>query len=440
MANGSSPMSTTQSVVKPATRTRWTIVFMLALGTVVNYIDRVNFGVATPTLMKEFGLGATEMGVLMSAFFWSYTLTMIPVGALLNKMGPHKVLGWAGIAWGAVTMSMAACQGFYSFMVIRIGLGLTEAPAFPANARVVSVWVPKRERTFASAMFDCSARAGNAFAPPIVAYIIAAWGWKASFVITGAMAVVWGIWWLMTYHEPHKHPKITKEELDYIRQDEVVKEDGSIHTHPIPMYRLLTYPVILKAVIAYALYLYIWVVFTFWIPTFLMKAKGLSLKEMGIAASIPFVVGVLMELIGGKVFDKWYDKGATITMLRRTGMGIGMFGAALFIGLTMTSDTAFWAVFWMSCFMGVFSFGASNVWAIPSDIAPYGQAGGVGGIYNFVGNFGALFGPMVTGWFVDHSQYGFNGAFGVCVAFAIVGGLLYIFNSYERLQPKAKDA
>jgi len=440
MSNSSTTLSVSQAVVKPATHTRWYIVFMLALGTVINYIDRVNFGVATPTLMKEFGLGATEMGILMSAFFWSYTITMIPVGALLNKIGPHKVLGWAGISWGAVTMSMAACQGFYSFIAIRIGLGLTEAPAFPANARVVSVWVPKRERTFASAMFDCSARAGNAFAPPIVAYIIALWGWKMSFVITGAMAVVWGIWWLMTYHEPHKHPRITKEELDYIRQDEVVKEDGSVHAHHIPMYRLLTYPVILKAVIAYALYLYIWVVFTFWIPTFLMKAKGLSLKEMGLAASVPFIVGVVMELIGGKVFDKWYDKGATITQLRRTGMGVGMFGAALFIVLTMSSDTAFWAVFWMSCFMGIFSFGASNVWAIPSDIAPYGQAGGVGGIYNFVGNFGALFGPMVTGWFVDHSPYGFNGAFGVCVAFAVIGGILYIWNDYERLLPKAKDA
>ena len=91
---------------------------------------------------------------------------------------------------------------------------------------------------------------------------------------------------------------------------------------------------------------------------------------------------------GGKVFDKWYDKGATITMLRRTGMGIGMFGAALFIWLCMLANSAFWAIFWLSAFAGIFAFGASNVWAIPSDIAPYGQAGGVGGVYNFVGNFG----------------------------------------------------
>lgn len=426
------------SIPKPESGTRWFVVFWLAMGTVINYIDRVNFGVATPTIMKEFGMGTGEMGILMSAFFWSYTLTMIPAGHLLNTIGPKKILGGAAFAWGAVTMATAVCWNFMSFIVIRIGLGLTEAPAFPANARVVSVWVPKRERTFASAMFDCSARAGNAFAPPIVAFIIAAWGWKASFVVTGGLAIVWAILWFMWYHEPADHPKITASELAYIRQDEIVHDDGSIKSHPIPMHRLATYPVIMKAVAAYALYLYVWTVFIFWIPTYLMKVRGLSLKEMGIAASIPFIVGVIAELIGGKVMDKWYDKGATISMLRRTGMGIGMFGAALFIYLCMQATTPTMAIVWLSAFMGIFSFGAANVWAIPSDIAPYGQAGGVGGIYNFVGNFGALFAPIVTGYFAQ-SEYGFNGAFAVCVVFTLVGGFLYIFNTYERLTPKAQD-
>ena len=285
-------------------------------------------------------------------------------------------------------------------------------------------------------MYDASARAGNAFAPPIVTFIIAAWGWRMSFVVTGAMAVVWAIWWLLSYHEPADHPRISKSELAYIRQDEVITDAGAVHVEPISMSRLATYPVILKACLAYAFYLYIWTVFLYWIPTYLMKARGLSLKEMGVAASIPYIFAIFMELTGGKVFDKWYAKGASITKLRRTGMGIGMFGAAFFILMCMQANTAFWAIFWLSAFCGIFAFGASNVWAIPSDIAPYGQAGGVGGVYNFVGNFGALLAPMVTGYLAA-SKYGFNGAFAVCVAFAILGGLLFIFNSYDRLKPKA---
>ena len=436
MANQSVSSGNTQTISKLETGSRWYIVALLALGTAINYIDRVNFGVATPTLMKEFGLGTAEMGILMSAFFWPYTIAMLPSGYLLNKFGPKKVLGFAGIAWGCVTMLVAVCVGFYSFLALRIGIGVTEAPAFPANARVVSVWVPKRERTFASSMFDCAARAGGAFAPPIVAFIIAEWGWRMSFVVTGAMAVVWAIWWLLSYHEPADHPRISKSELAYIRQDEVITDAGAVHVEPISMSRLATYPVILKACLAYAFYLYIWTVFLYWIPTYLMKARGLSLKEMGVAASIPYIFAIFMELTGGKVFDKWYAKGASITKLRRTGMGIGMFGAAFFILMCMQANTAFWAIFWLSAFCGIFAFGASNVWAIPSDIAPYGQAGGVGGVYNFVGNFGALLAPMVTGYLAA-SKYGFNGAFAVCVAFAILGGLLFIFNSYDRLKPKA---
>ena len=191
MANASNTETSAKSVAKPETGARWYIVVLLAAGTMINYIDRVNFGVATPTLMKEFGLGTAEMGILMSAFFWSYTVMMLPSGYFLNKIGPKKVLGIAGIAWGVVTMLVALCQGFYSFLALRIGIGITEAPAFPANARVVSVWVPKKERTFASAIFDCSARVGSAFAPPIVAFIIASWGWKMSFAATGALAVIW---------------------------------------------------------------------------------------------------------------------------------------------------------------------------------------------------------------------------------------------------------
>jgi sugar phosphate permease len=436
MTGQSVTLSNTQITTKPETGCRWYIVVLVAMGTAINYIDRVNFGVATPTLMKEFGLGTAQMGILMSAFFWSYTLAMLPSGYFLNKFGPRRVLGFAGVAWGSVTMLVAGCVGFYSFLALRIGIGVTEAPAFPSNARVVSVWVPKRERTFASSIFDCSARVGGAFAPPIVAFIIAAWGWRASFVITGALALIWGVWWLLAYHEPADHPRISKSELAYIRQDEVITEAGTVHVEPIHMTKLATYPVIMKATVAYALYLYVWTVFLYWMPTYLMKVRGLSLKEMGLAASVPYIVAVFTELGGGKFFDKWYERGASITTLRRTGMGIGMFGAALFICLCMQAQSAFWAVFWLSAFSGIFSFGASNVWAIPSDIAPYGQAGGVGGIYNFVGNFGALFAPMVTGYLAE-TKYGFNGAFAVCVLFSVLGGLLFIFNKYDRLKPKA---
>ncbi len=426
------------SPIKPQSGKRWYAVFLVSLAITINYIDRVNFSVATPTLMEYFHLTAGQMGVLMSAFFWSYTLTMIPAGALLNRFGPKPIMGASIFGWGAVTMLTAAVQNFAGFLGIRILLGFTEAPAFPASARVVSVWVPVRERTFSSACFDCCARLGSAFAPPIVAWIIVNWGWKMSFVITGAIAVLYSILWFITYREPDDHPTVTASELAYIRQNEVIDNSGKVESKPIPMFKLFTYPVIMKVTIAYALYLYVWTVFMSWMPTYFVQVREMSLSEMGTAAMIPYIFAVIFELIGGKVFDAWHAKGATVSQLRRTGMGIAMVGSALFIYLTMGATTSVQAIIYLSAFMAIFAFGASNVWAIPSDIAPYGQAGGVGGIYNFVGNFGALFAPMVTGFFVG-SKYGFNGAFTVCVIFALVGALLFIFNNYDRLEPRAQD-
>ena len=422
---------------KPETNYRWAAVALVSAAILLNYLDRVNISVATPTLMAELGLTATQMGILMSAFFWSYTLMMLPSGWLLNRFGPKVTLFGSLFGWGGVTMLTGTVSSFATFFAVRIGLGVTEAPGFPSASRVVAVWTPLRERTFASACFDCSARIGSAFAPPLVAAIILLWGWRMSFVITGGLALLYSFVWMALYKEPDDHPKVTKSELDYIRQDEVVDESGKVVVKPIPMLELFTYRRVLQVAVAYGLYLYVWTVFNTWMPTYLVQVRELSTMTMGWYAMIPYVVAVIGELIGGQVFDRWFRSGASVSTLRRTGMGIGLIGTAIFIYLCMQASSAPMAIFWISCFMGIFAFGASNVWAIPGDIAPYGQSGGVGGVYNFIGNFGSLLAPMVTGFFVD-SIYGFNGAFTVCVVLSIIAGLLFIFNTYERLEPKAK--
>lgn len=420
--------------LKPATNYRFMAVFLASMAIIINYVDRVNFGVATPSMMKEFHLSASQMGVLMSAFFWPYALMFIPAGALLNKYGSKKVMGWALMLWGLSTMLTGAVRGFTHMIFVRILLGIAEAPGFPAATRVVSVWIPLRERTFASACFDTCARVGNAFTPPFVAWIIAMWGWRMSFVVTGGLALLFCLWWFLSYKEPDEHPKVSDSELAYIRQDEVV-QNGKVVSVPVPMYKLVTYPTIVKAAVGYAAYLYVWNVFTYWLPAYLMLAKGFSLKSMGFASMVPYIFAVIFELIGGVVFDKWYRRGASHTLLRRTGMGISMIGAAIFIFLTTQATTPFMMIFWLTCYCTISGFGASNVQAIPSDLAPYGQAGGVAGFIGFVGNIGALVAPMITGFLVD-SRFGYTGAFILAAVVCLISATFYVFNSYDRVQPK----
>jgi ACS family glucarate transporter-like MFS transporter len=304
---------------------------------------------------------------------------------------------------------------------------------------VVAVWVPNRERTLASGAFDCCARVGTAFAPPLVVWIIMNWGWKASFMITGGIAIVFGIIWLFSYHEPDDHPKVSKSELEYIRQDEVRDESGNIKTSaPIPMRKFIFYPRLVQAALAYGCYLYVWNTFTTWMPSFFVVARDFSMTSMGNAAMIPYLAAVILELIGSVIFDRWHRAGASITKLRRTGMSISLIGSAIFIFIAIQATTPFWIVFFLSAFAGISGLGAGNVQAVPVDLAPYGQAGGISGFYALGGALGSFFAPMVTGFIID-TKFGYNGGFIVSAVVALIGAALYIFNKYERLEVREKD-
>jgi ACS family glucarate transporter-like MFS transporter len=343
------------------------------------------------------------------------------------------------ILWGLGTMATALAYNVATFFATRVAMGLFEAPGFPSASRVVAVWIPNRERTLASGAFDCCARIGLAFAPPLVVWLIMNWGWQASFVITGAIAVVYGIIWFFVYHEPDDHPKISKSELDYIRQEELLDESGKVKkTAPIPMRKFIFYPRLVQASFGYACYMYLWSTFTTWMPSFFVAARGFSMSSMGNAAMMPYLVAVVMELLGGAIFDRWYRAGATITMLRRTGMSISLIGASIFIFITIQATEPFWIVFFMSTFAGVASLGASNVQAVPTDLAPYGQSGGFIGFYAFIGAVGSFFAPMITGLVID-SQYGYDGGFIVSACASLLGAALYLFNKYNRLEVRAKD-
>ncbi len=433
---GSNLETRTFEILKPASNYRWIAILLCAATTFISHLDRVNLAVATPTLMKTFNISSTQMGVLMSAFFWTYVLCAIPAGALLNRIGSKIVLGWSCLAWGLTTMLTALVSGYYSFFVVRILLGATEAPGFPSCVRVVSVWIPERERTRATAMFNCSTKLGIAITPPMVVWIILQWGWQASFVITGGIAVAYSFVWWCFYHEPDDHPKVTQSELAYIRQDEVVNEAGKVEkTKLIPLLQLFTYRQMLLVYGGFFSFTYFFSLFSTWIPAYLVLSKGFNLKEMGVAAMFPWLVGAFMELLGGYCWDKWQQHGATLNQVRRTGMAVCLLGGALFMYLAVKADSPTLIMTFLTVSMGVFAFGCPNSWAIPNDLAPYGQGGGVAGTMNAVGQTAGVLSPIITG-FVIGTSWGYEGALFICCAITGIGAVLYMLNDYKRLVPK----
>jgi len=434
-------MSTPEVALKsPRSNYRWWSMLLVCAAIAISYVDRVNVGVAAPSIMKEFGLTPAQMGVLMSAFFWSYVACILPIGVLLNRIGSKMIMFYSCLGWGLVTMATALVTGFQSLFAARVLLGAAESSSFPTSARVVSVWIPKQERTVASAAFDSCARVGSAFAPPLIVWVIIHYNWKLSFVVTGLLAVLFSGIWLRYYHEPEKHPKVTESELAYIRQKQIVESNGnSTTTNAIPLFKLFTYRRINLMCFGFFMYIYFWTTFNLWVPSYLVQAKGFDLKAMGFAAMYPYIAGLAMEMIGAWSFDRWVRAGASLNTVRRTAMGIGMTGAGISIYLTVYATNPAMIIFWLCSAMGWCSVGAASVWAITVDVAPVGQVGIVASAQGAIGNLGAILSPLVTGYLAT-TKWGYNGAFLVLCVSAGLSALAYLLNDYNRPVVPRKSA
>jgi hypothetical protein len=205
-------------------------------------------------------------------------------------------------------------------------------------------------------------------------WIILNWGWQMSFVLTGILAIVFGLIWGFVYHEPDDHPTISKSELAWIRQEEVLDETGQVQkTLPIPMRRFIFYSRLVRVSLGYGCYLYVWNTFTAWMPSFFVIARGFSMSTMGNVTMLPYLTAVILELIGGTLFDRWYRRGAGLTTIRRTGMAISLIGSAIFIFVAIQATTPFWIVFFLCAYAGISGFGAANVQPPPSTSRPTGR-------------------------------------------------------------------
>src|SRR4051794_18877029 len=239
--------TTTTSPPRPRGRMRWAIVGMCFLGVAINYLDRANLSIAMPEITKEFGFSHTVEGLILGAFFWTYAIFQLPAGHFIDRLGARVTYAFAVVWWSLFTALSAAATGAASLFGFRLGLGVGESASYPASAKVVSKWFPKRERAFASSIYDSGARFGSAVALPVVAALVAWLGWRASFVITGALGIVWALVWVVWYREPREKKGLSEDELAYIEAggargvDDDTDVDGPRETPQVRWRELFTY-------------------------------------------------------------------------------------------------------------------------------------------------------------------------------------------------------
>ena len=380
---------------------RYTVVIWLLIGGMINYIDRSVLSIAAPGIMEELNFTTTDIGILGTAFSWAYAMGQLPSGWLIDKVGPKKIYGLAVIIWSGATFAGGLVSSLVVFVMLRILLGVAEAPEFPASAKITSEWYPKKERGFMSGIWDSSTKWGPAIAPPILILIMATFGWRELFYFAGLLGIIFGGLFLKFYNTPEKSKRLSKEELAYIRSDGDNTKELESETR-VSWGSLFKYRSVWGMILGYFCTIWIWNIFLVFLPLYLLDVYNVSFAALGLLASIPWIGGGLGNIAGGYVTKKMIESGKFSSMKsKQILMSVAALSAGATvvfmpfvntIGSTVTLMTI--ALFFIAAITG-------NAWALASDVAPVSMVASVGSIQNFGGYFGGAFSPVVAGIIVD---------------------------------------
>ncbi|MFZ0499676.1 MAG: MFS transporter [Steroidobacteraceae bacterium] len=407
-------------------RLRWRISGLIAIGVLVNYFDRISLSVAGPQFEQSFHLTPAELGLLFSAFFWSYALLQIPGGIVLDRLGVTRVGRWSAFLWGVAQIVTACAGGFAGIFAARLLLGIAEAPSFPANSKATGYWFPRAERALSTAIFDFGAKFSNVIGVPLVALAVVRLGWRWGFGLVAALSFVYFAVYYRMYRDPSQHPDLTREEREFLAAGGAEPEGQPSAPVADMLAFLLSTRKVWGLVIGFGAYGYSFNLFLTWLPDYLVRTMHRSILTSAGFAAIPWACGSAADLlVGGWLIDFLVGRGRDETRVRKAVLVIGMCAGVAVLGATATARPGV-ALVWISIALAGLSAAAPVAWSLTSLIAPKGGVGAVGGIMNFSNNMMGVVAPTVTGFVVGRT-HSFVGAFLVAGLVLIAGVASFVF-------------
>ena len=427
------------------THVRYWMLGLVFVNVMINYLDRANISVAGPVLGKELGLSSIELGLIFSAFGWSYALLQVPGGLMADRIAPRLFYAICLITWSLATVCQGFVRGFYSLFGFRVLTGAFEAPSYPINNRIVTSWFPNHERATAIALYVSGQFIGLAFLTPVLVNIQHFFGWRGLFIVTGVTGLVWGVVWYIFYRDPLQHKGVNQSELDYIE-----KGGGLFRGQKIGQknqaWRWDDWKLVLNNRTLWGIYIgqfavnaTLWFFLT-WFPTYLVQYRGLSFLKTGYLASVPFLAACAGLLLSGFFSDYLITKGKSIGFARKTPIIFGLLLSGSIVGANYTDDTPM-----IIFFMALAFFGAGMAlisWVFVSILSPKHLIGLTGGVFNFMGNLASIVVPIVIGFLVEGGN--FEPALVFVGALGIVGACSYSFlvgkiEHYTTKNPAVED-
>lgn len=381
----------------PATRVRHGVLaFTLAL-VAVAYLDRICIATAAPAIKSDLGLSDTQMGLVFSAFTLAYALFEVPSGWFADRFGARLALTRIVLWWSAMTAATGLATGFLSLFFVRLLFGMGEAGAFPAAARVYARWLPSALRGRAFGLLIMAGALAGAATQPLVVALLRYMGWHHAFVIFGMVGVVWSAaWWWWFRDDPSTHPRVNAAELQLIATSGV--EIESRHDS-VPWSLLLRNRTMLMLCLMYVGAIYGWYFYITWLPTYLLRARGFDLTQVGWLAALPLLAIAAGVFLGGWLSDLLTDRWGTRAGRRAPGLiGFPLAATAAVVAVLTPSPIA--SALLLSAAAGLAALGVAPGWAVCLEIGGE-HAGVVSGSMNMCGNLGGALSPIVVGVCVD---------------------------------------
>lgn len=394
---------------------RWYICGLLFFATTINYIDRQVLSLLKPTLEQQLGWTEATYGWIVFAFQLAYAIMMPLAGRAVDYLGTR--LGYlVSIAiWSVAAAAHALAGGALSFGAARFALGLGESANFPAALKTVSDWFPRKERALATGIFNSGANIGALVTPPVVAFLFAHFGWRASFLATGLCGFLWGAAWFWFYREPAKHPNLGAEELAFIRSD----DEGLLVPVQVPYIELLRDRAAWAFLIGKFLTDPVWWFYLFWLPGFLSTVYKLDLSSLSLPLIIIYTASMVGSIGGGWISSSLIKRGWTVNASRKTAMLICAVAVTSAIFIYFVGANLWLTVTLVSIAAAAHQGWSANIYNVPVDVLPRETVASVIGFGGMGGAFGGLLAAPAIGYWLKWS----NDAYGVLFIFA---GVLYL--------------
>jgi ACS family D-galactonate transporter-like MFS transporter len=385
------------------------VLALLAISVFINYIDRGNLSIAAPFLKDELGISATQLGILLSAFFWTYACLQPLAGWLVDRFDVNWIFAGGFLLWSAATAATGLVHTFAMLFLLRLLLGVGESVAYPSYCKIFTLHFPEEHRGLANAVISAGLVLGPGFGMLFGGVLMSKFGWRPFFIILGLASVLWLAPWLKWM--PKKSSAIRQSALDR-NAGPTLSEFVRLRSAWGSCIGLFCYD--------YAVYFLIT-----WLPYFLVRERNFSMSNMAKIGGAAYLLGACFATFSGWLSDRWIMSGATPTLVRKTFTAGGLALSGIFVGLAAFGGQSNCVA---AVIVGVACFGisSSNIWAITQTLAGPDAAGRWTGFQNFVGNLSGVAAPTLTGFVLDRTGH-FYWAFVILTIVTSIGTLSWIF-------------